>query len=524
MLGIPFDSKGAPNEVNLDPRSVDFQNILQRLKSCQRSLALHQAELKEAERYQKLLHQLELRALSLIAKAMRDLLDNTTLSCNQHREKRPSKQESQIEQQLESAYIYSKFRGLGFRMRELNSLLRLEDCAYRSSDARNSVVADIRQHYVLHRNNLLSTFLKESVFVGIKNQVFVGGKLSTEFAKLSMPSQFPPRQSLKLCQGIRQIFSLVLRITQLEQHLFNSLFKAGDLSSDVAVVLNSIHITSVEETKFNQQYDREVLQIMECVGLTIEEFLRPLIIAESNVDELCRIIITLNEDIRNQFHNLHATRNLIDFLSNNLDQLIFDVQERLSYCIESFLRLSIQMFEPLQTVISYPEILQQGNDTPRSEPNGYSAVASAEAEASSRPWYPPVRDILSLLSKIYGIVDVHVFDDFAQRSIQSCIQTVQKASELIKRRQFNVPIHGDLFLVRCLLILREQLSPFEIKLHSVEKSLDFKKARLFLNNIAVNPRNVMRFDVNNSFVQLVRDGLPTTLERQVFKKIVHLIF
>jgi hypothetical protein len=44
----------------------------------------------------------------------------------------------------------------------------------------------------------------------------------------------------------------------------------------------------------------EVNSIVETVAATTRDFLRPLIIRESSVDELCRVIAALSEDVRSQ--------------------------------------------------------------------------------------------------------------------------------------------------------------------------------------------------------------------------------
>eukprot|EP01036_Dinobryon_divergens_P027874 gene27874-36723_t len=92
----------------------------------------------------------------------------------------------------------------------------------------------------------------------------------------------------------------------------------------------------------------------------------------------------------------------------------------------------------------------------KSSSSNSSSVASAAVADVYETWYPPMRSTLSLLSKLYGVVEMAVFEDFARRSIGA--------------------LHGDLFLVRHLLILREQL---------VEKHLDFSPTGLAFNRILV---------------------------------------
>ena len=131
-LGIPIDSRGITSHINnslsyelisIDPRSSEFQTILQRLYQCHRNLK-HYSNFQDYEKYQKWLDQLTNRATSLVSKAMRDLLENSSKICQEYYQKNSksvdtsNNAKSFEDQPLESAPIYQKFRGLGFRMRE----------------------------------------------------------------------------------------------------------------------------------------------------------------------------------------------------------------------------------------------------------------------------------------------------------------------------------------------------------------------------------------------------------------------
>ena len=155
------------------------------------------------------------------------------------------------------------------------------------------------------------------------------------------------------------------------------------------------------------------------------------------------------------------------------------------------IRQEVQMFTPLPSHIAYPDILEEytksNTRTTTSTTDLHSITTSTTATTATtntpttttsttvhdiyQTWYPPMRHTLSLLSKLYGVVEHSVFDDFARRAINLCISALRKGSDGIRRA--HPGLHADLFLVRHLLMLREQLSPFELKLTSLEKKLDF---------------------------------------------------
>ena len=122
----------------------------------------------------------------------------------------------------------------------------------------------------------------------------------------------------------------------------------------------------------------------------------------------------------------------------------------------------------------------------------------------------------------------------------------------------NGEINGDLFLIRHLLILREQLIPFNIKLQKKNLNLDFQPSQKALNYFVMNNmKNIINFNrennnhnndnssssnnndnynndgtsfssnvgnnstsyfYNNSFFLLAREGLPAIIENEIFIK------
>ena len=193
------------------------------------------------------------------------------------------------------------------------------------------------------------------------------------------------------------------------------------------------------------------------------------------------------------------------------------------------------MFEPSPSDLQYPHCLlvapAPALDEAEAEGEGEKGVAkqsssssSSDSEATddiSRTWYPPLRDTLSLLSKLYGVVDMAVFEDFARRCVGACVAALRAASESLKKAppSASVPpgqasLHADLFLVRHLLILREQLLPFEVRLQATERRLDFRPTFSAANKLVRDARSVLRFDVSNGLLLLAREGIPSVVENQ----------
>ena len=65
-------------------------------------------------------------------------------------------------------------------------------------------------------------------------------------------------------------------------------------------------------------------------------------------------------------------------------------------------------------------------------------------------WFPPMRSVLRILSKIFRVVEPRVFKDIVLQSVQSCTKSLKDGSVHILRKSGQ--IHADLFLVKHLLV------------------------------------------------------------------------
>jgi len=167
------------------------------------------------------------------------------------------------------------------------------------------------------------------------------------------------------------------------------------------------------------------------------DILRPFVIRESSIDELCKVISALVEDVRSQMQIMNVPALLLKQLMNGLNGTVNDAKERLCYCAEMKIRLEVQLFEPLPSHLAYPDILEikltdnhsnssvsvsSGNHGGSASLKGINTSASSTIEVPSDPinstitttaakedadpiyhtWYPPLKHTLSLLSKLYG--------------------------------------------------------------------------------------------------------------------------
>merc|ERR1719228_1302256 len=114
--------------------------------------------------------------------------------------------------------------------------------------------------------------------------------------------------------------------------------------------------------------------------------------------------------------------------------------------------------------------LEVGNITARA----YSGNSPADLHGM---WYPPVRRTLVCLSKLYRCLEKPIFQGLSQEVLSACLESVASAATIISENTAKTKADGQLFEIKHLLILREQIAPFQVDFKVKETSLDFGKIR-----------------------------------------------
>lgn len=107
-------------------------------------------------------------------------------------------------------------------------------------------------------------------------------------------------------------------------------------------------------------------------------------------------------------------------------------------------------------------------------------------------WYPPLSRGLALLSKLYQSLDRRVYEAFAQDILMALLEALADAVPRLRARQGEV--HAQLFLIKHLLALREQISPFEGDFAMRQVEIDFGTLRAAAQGLLVQGAAFFRLD------------------------------
>ncbi|KAF2144526.1 uncharacterized protein K452DRAFT_349625 [Aplosporella prunicola CBS 121167] len=226
------------------------------------------------------------------------------------------------------------------------------------------------------------------------------------------------------------------------------------------------------------------------------DYLRPRTIHETQLVKLCELCTLIQT---RYMEEEEEEAELDDTVRLNFSHLIHpaleDAQARLIFLALAILRDEIEYFKPKPEDLDYPA-RNQRTSTSSAKPSGpvlsgkkgqNSSLLLGEpmgaegedadsrwafgADSAFRNWYPTLRKAIWLLSKIYRLVNSTVFDDLAHQIVHQTTLSLYHASTLIAPRAS--PTDAQLFLLKHLLLLKQQIVAFDIEYISHDVSLDF---------------------------------------------------
>ncbi|KAH3758902.1 oligomeric Golgi complex component 3 [Pelomyxa schiedti] len=237
------------------------------------------------------------------------------------------------------------------------------------------------------------------------------------------------------------------------------------------------YISHVELDLYNTFFRTDtanVIVIVQNYCRCLYDVLRSTLIHSHDFDTLCTVLhmlkneIVENLDLPDKTTGSSAVFEPVSKLLVNLQQ---DFQERLVYLAQRHIRDHITLFTPSDSDLNYPDKLSIVTE---------GETVTALGQIQYEKWYPTLQASLTLLSKLYLSVETVVFEGLAQEAVSACVEALTRASKMVVGKD---KFDGVLFLFQQLLILREQIAPFDVTLTYTEGYLDFSHITVELKQV-----------------------------------------
>ena len=187
-----------------------------------------------------------------------------------------------------------------------------------------------------------------------------------------------------------------------------------------------------------------------------------------------------------------------------VESVLSDIRERLIFRAQTFIKTEVENYNLTDDDLNYPDKL-----------NCVSLSGTTSVSNDKRQqWFPPLENTLSCLAILYRSLDARTFSGLAQDAVHVCSETIQQASRHIMNQSSDVD--GRLFAIKHLLVLREQISPFEPDLaaHSVPvRELDFSHVRGHMSRMLAGDLSFFSTTPDaNGLLSLATSGAPRVVE------------
>ncbi|XP_037958131.1 conserved oligomeric Golgi complex subunit 3 [Teleopsis dalmanni] len=275
---------------------------------------------------------------------------------------------------------------------------------------------------------------------------------------------------------------------------------------------------------------------LEGLCTILYDTLRPYVIHINHLETLAEVCSILRIEMLEE----HVQQNPepLEAFANTVHQLLQDVQERLVFRAHLYLQSDILNYSPSAGDLAYPEklemmesialSLQEAQHLRRSDSRS-SLISTASSafdtesvdtayrqRSTNSPadlhgmWYPTVRRTLVCLSRLYRCIDRPIFQGLSQEAIKLCIESIASARNKISANK--TVIDGELFEIKHLLILREQIAPFRVDFTVKETSLDFSKVKTAAFGLLQKRKQLFSMGSNNALLEFLLEGTPQIKE------------
>ncbi|VDK79504.1 unnamed protein product [Litomosoides sigmodontis] len=348
------------------------------------------------------------------------------------------------------------------------------------------------------------------------------------------------------CALTRNGCAFLLRLCDDEFRLYKQFFTVGDDGSGSRSVTVSTPLsphTSILDPLISGTTSFD--DFIESLCRVFYDILRTIIIHNPHLEtltELCTILkVEMIEERCGLMQSVMSVKRLTGYTSTEasssyadnimnprngfvrvMTELVGDVVERIVYRTGLYAQSDIAEFTPSSGDLAYPDKLQMMKEIEKEhalDKDNINATSPTSAINLYCLWYPTVRRTVLSLSKLFKCLEPLVFQSIARELLAACCQSLEDAAEQIRNsatektsrsRRF---LDAELFIVKHLLILREQTSPYKVIMPLGSASsetipqrdyvFDFSKYRTSASQLFHDPRRWFELTSNNAFLEFL---------------------
>lgn len=250
------------------------------------------------------------------------------------------------------------------------------------------------------------------------------------------------------------------------------------------------------------------------------DLVRQKIIRETNISNLCQLAILLQkyyefEDEGSDIQSVSSANidsgNAIMNYGELFEPILNDVQTRIIFRIQVYVDEKLIKYKPK------PEDLLIGHRK-KSTNNAQESSLDVDFDENLFPdVYLPLGKALSILSKIYELINSVVFDDLAHYIVHSSIFILREGAYKLAMSHLGA-VDANLFYLKNLIILQNQLNNFDIQYVRTETTLDFTSGINEIYQIIKNGEFIYNINHAGRFIELVKKSVPKLINNMIDAK------
>jgi conserved oligomeric Golgi complex subunit 3 len=333
---------------------------------------------------------------------------------------------------LEASLVYTRYHGISSRSNRLLSLVRKR---LHRGDAYYELLQLCRHTYCNSRKSLLEATIRAHM-EKLKDQHGLVGM--TRLASVFL---------IRLCTVETSLYLDFFGDKKIEEE--GGTKKDDEKSNKLDATKGLAPLASQVVSDDGTYYDKDFQSYLASLTSALHRTVRRGLVTVLDLDMLCQIVSVLREE-----RSMASSSPTTTAAARAISSVIEDAQERLIFCATNSLTKEVIRFKPTPKDLDYPNKLRKNlEETPSSDEQRSTEDDALQKQLQIyESWFPPMRSVLKILSKIFRVVEPRVFEDIALQSVQSCTRSLKDGAAYIQKRSGT--IHSDLFLVKHSLVRR----------------------------------------------------------------------